>query len=303
MLLLLLIAGSTGVALAGAGESGFAFLKLGIAGRSMAMGEAMSAHASGAAATHYNPSGLLLPLLDAGATAQIMLTHREWIQDTRTEFLGASVQLGLNDAIGFSLNTTMVSDIEIRTRPGAPEGTFTARSLAVGASYAHRFGDDILAGATLRYLYEKILVDEGSGVGVDFGVRYRTGVEGLALGATVANLGSGGTLREEHTTLPALLRAGGVYEHPLGGERPSSLALAADVVHIFPDASTYLNAGAEFRYERLLALRAGYQFGSEGRGFSAGLGVVYSLVGLDYAFSPLGEDLGSAHTISLLFNL
>jgi len=278
-----------------AGSSGMASLKMGVSGRGMAMGDAMSAAATGAAATYYNPAGL--PRMD-GASAQIMVMHKEWIQDTRTEFLGSSVLLGEESAIGIGLSTTTVSDIEIRTRPGESEGTFTAREYALGLSYAQAFGERLRAGVTARFLYQKIFVDEASGVSADIGAQYMTPLEHLTVGAVLANLGSMSTLRNERTTLPALLRVGPAYDVDLGLSQLDLLA-AADLVHIFPEHRSYLNTGAEFVLNKVVAARVGYQFGSEGRGLTSGVGIYHGILQLDYAFTHAAQDLGNSHTISL----
>ncbi|MEK9139278.1 MAG: PorV/PorQ family protein, partial [Bacteroidota bacterium] len=196
-----------------AGKSGLAFLKLGISGRGLAMGDAMSAAVSGAPATYYNPAGLLAP--QGTSTSQLMFMHKEWIQDTRVEFLGASIMLDEENAIGFSLNSTTVSDIEIRTRPGTPEGSFTARNFSLGASYARSIAEDLDIGITGKFLYQKILIDESSGFGIDLGAQYKTSVENLSVGAALANIGSMQGLRGEKTKLPTLLRIGPAYTYEL----------------------------------------------------------------------------------------
>jgi hypothetical protein len=190
--------------------------------------------------------------------------HKEWIQDTRVEFLGGMTQLGEENAMGAYVVSTSVSDIEVRTQPGDAEGTFTARNLGVGVSLAHRFGQNIRAGITGKYLYEKIFVDEASGFAVDLGVQADTPIEHLKAALTFSNLG-------------------GVY--------------------IFPESRTYLNVGTEAVISRLVSVRVGYQFGSESRGLSAGLGLAYGVLALDYAYARLTSDLGNAHTISLAVNL
>ncbi len=96
---------SVQTATAEGGASGMAFLKLGISARGVAMADAMAASVTGASATYYNPAGLI-PGGEVSETAEISLMHKEWIQNTRTEFLGAAVGLGTDNAIGFSLNTT-----------------------------------------------------------------------------------------------------------------------------------------------------------------------------------------------------
>jgi hypothetical protein len=279
-----------------AGKSGLSFLKLGISGRGVAMSDALSGTASGAEATYYNPAGLLAG--SANRPVQLMFMHKEWIEDTRTEFLGASIVLNEVSAIGFSLNTTSVSDIEIRTRPGSPEGTFTSRFFSLGGSYARTLSDELRAGITAKFLYEKILIDQASGWAVDLGFRYATPVENLEVGAALANLGSMNGLREESTKLPSLLRVGPAYG--VGIDQIDGRAtLAAEFVHIFPEGKSYVAAGGELVLSKLVTARAGYQFGSEGRGLSTGLGIEYGLFALDYSFSPLSFDLGNSHTISL----
>lgn len=297
LLLLLTLGGSE--AHAQAGESGLAFLKIGISGRGIAMGDAMSAIVTGAAATYYNPAGILAT--SGKSTAQLMFMHKEWIQDTRVEFLGSDIQLDDENAIGFSLNSTTISDIEIRTRPGSPEGTFTARNFSLSASYAHLVGNNLRLGISGKFLYQKILVDQSSGFGIDLGAQYKTSIEHLSVGAVVANLGSMRGLRSEPTTLPSLLRIGPAYSFQVE-DISSQISVASDYLYIFPEAKSYLNVGGELMFDQTVAARVGYQFGSEGRGLAAGIGILYGMFAVDYAYSHLTDDLGNTHTVSLALN-
>jgi hypothetical protein len=283
-------------ALAGGG-SGMAFLKLGVSSQGVAMGDAMSASAAGAAATYYNPAGLLVNGGPSSAPTFLAM-HKEWIQDTRTEFLGTAFTIGEGHALGFSLNTTTVSEIEIRTRPGEAQGTFTARDLALGISYAHSIAEHVRAGISVRYLYEQILVDDATGIGGDIGVQVDTPLDGLVAGAAIANIGSMNEMRSEAVRLPLLARFGVAY--PL--ELPSMDArvlLVADGLHLFHEARTLAALGTEFTFASTVAVRAGYQSGSEGRGLSLGGGVRYGIFSLDYAYSKLATALGNGHTIAL----
>jgi hypothetical protein len=261
------------------------------------MGDAMSASVTGAAATHYNPAGIL-GSVDPETTTEILLMHKEWIQSTRTEFLGAAIRLNENHALGFSLNTTTVSDIEIRTKPGPAEGTFSTRDLALGVTYATAVSPDIRAGLTARFLYEQILVDEASGLGFDLGVQFNTPVDGLIAGAAVANIGSMNSLRNASTRLPLLARAGAAYVIPVA-DVDGRVLLAADAEHHLRESTTLANAGLEFLYAASIALRAGYQAGSDGRGFSAGGGVRHGIFSVEYAYSRLRAGLGNGHTIAV----
>ncbi len=286
---------------AGAGGSGFSFLTLGISGQGVAMADAVGAHTSGAAATFYNPAGLVHDGTAHPGT-QLLFMHKEWIQDSRTQFLGASVPIGDESSLGISLNNTTVSDIEIRTRPGPSEGTFTSRNFSLGLSYAQRLNDDLTVGITGKFLYEKLLVDEASGFALDFGSQFQTPIEGLALGVTIANIGSVSELRSEKSSLPSYMRIGPSFRIDLP-DISSKLLFASDVIHIFPDGLSLVGFGGEIVFQEMVAIRTGYQLGYEARGFSTGGGITYGVFTLDYAFAPLTYDLGSSHTIALVLNL
>ena len=70
------------------GSSGMPLLKLAVTGRAVAMGYT-SALEDGPSAVQGNPAGIELP--GAGRAAMLHFTHQEWIQDTRTEFLGVNI--------------------------------------------------------------------------------------------------------------------------------------------------------------------------------------------------------------------
>ncbi|MBI5471743.1 MAG: PorV/PorQ family protein [Ignavibacteriae bacterium] len=282
-----------------AGNAGLAFLKLGVSARGVSMGDAMSALADGAVATHYNPAGVFSKDI---SSAQVLLMHKEWIQDVRSEFLGASIALGEASALGISINTTTVSDIEIRSRPGTPEGTFTSRDYSLGATYAHQISDDLKIGVSGKFLFEKIFVDEATGYGIDIGAQYRTPIENLSVGLAVQNLGALSEMRTEKLKLPTLARLGPAYSFAVE-DMNSNVTLAADLLHIFPEKKSYVGLGGEVLFNSTVAARFGYQLGSNARGVSAGLGVRHGMFAVDYAFIPLSSDLGSGHTFSVLLNL
>ena len=293
----LLALGST-MACAAAGGSGMPMLKMGLPVRSTGIADASVSWIRGAAATWQNPAGVRPQ--DGGV--EVTLVHREWIQDSRLEFLGASFPLGETNALGFSLATQTVPGIEIRTRPGDAEGTFSARTLGVGLSYAHAIAGDLRIGLTAKFLYEKILVDEASGLGIDAGLQWQTPLPEIAVGLALSNLGSMSNLRNESTTLPQTLRAGGSWTASVPALSATAL-VSGDLVYVFPEAAAYAGVGGELFVNETVALRAGYHLGSEGRGLTAGLGVVYGILSVDYAYAAVARDLGNAHSIGITLAL
>src|SRR5690606_4564772 len=66
--------------------------------------------------------------------------------------------------------------------------------LAIGASYARQITDRLSLGGTLKFAQEGISFARATYFGGDFGVRFRTGLYGITLGAALTNLGSRGRM-------------------------------------------------------------------------------------------------------------
>jgi len=273
------------------GQTGLTFLQLGVGARSLGMGEAYTAIGGDGAAMYYNPA-----TLSSCDHPEILLMHKEWIQDVQTEYLGALVPAGSMN-LGISVNSTSINNIELRTVPGPPLETFSARNAAIGFSAAYAFDARFSLGATVKTLYEKILVDESSGIGFDIGAVYSTPWR-VRVGAALQNLGSVSALRDEASTLPRILRIGGAYSAGVG-DSGGTFTVSSDIVSITNENTTHVHFGGEYVFREAFALRFGYQTGYETKSISAGAGVRYGMLGLDYAFVPFRSDFGTTHTFSL----
>jgi len=274
-----------------AGQTGLAFLKLGVGARALGMGEAYSAAGDDPSAAYYNPAAL-----SALSCPQFIFMHKEWIQDVRTEFIGAAVPLD-KFALGVSVNSTSVNDIEIRSTPGPALGTFSARNASIGISGSYNIDSSLSLGVTGKFVYEKILIDDASGYAADIGGIYRTPWN-ITLAAGFNNIGSLSALADEASKLPRFFRGGGAFRTYIESI-DGTLTLSSDILSYTGENKTHLHMGAELDYRRSFALRLGYQTGYDARNFSGGLGLREGVFSVDYAFVPFRYDLGSTHTFSL----
>jgi hypothetical protein len=278
-----------------AGKSGLAFLKNGFGARNIAMGDLGVTSAKDVTALNYNPA-----LLVNYKSAQISVTHSEWIEDVRSEMIGASFTM-FNLPFALGLNTTSVSDLEIRSRAGEPESTFNVHYFFGSLSTAFNVIDGLSFGVTFKYLHEGMLTDNATGYGFDVGLFYNTAIEGLNFGASIRNLGSMNELRTESTKLPGDLRIGGEFN--FNAEKiNSSINILGGFQKYIDTEDSHLHFGAEVFYANTLALRGGYITGYESKGLTAGLGLVWNNLKFDYAFTPFKYSLGSAHTISVMYS-
>jgi len=277
-----------------AGNSGLSFLKFGFGARNIAMADAGTAASNDLTALFYNPAKLTM-----NDKSEIIIMHNQWIQAVRSEMLGVkSFVFGIPFALGF--NVTNVSDIEIRTKAGEPESTFDANYFFSSISTAFNLSNEISAGITGKYLYEGLLSDEATGFGVDLGVNYLTPIENLSASAVVKNLGSMNKLKNDKTKLPSEFRIGGAYNFDLGENKFDVISVLELQKYLETD-DIHFNIGGEVFYDKLIALRFGYQTGYESRGFTNGLGLHWGNLGFDYAFLPFSLGLGNASLFSLQF--
>lgn len=275
-----------------AGKSGLSFLKFGFGARNIAMGDAGNAISDDVTSLFYNPAKLSL-----NRQSEIILMHNEWIQDVRSEVLGArTIIFGLPFALGF--NVTSVSGIEVRTQPGPVQTTFNANYFYGSLSTGFNVSENFSAGATLKYLYEGLFQDEATGWAADLGILYKLPVDGLIASASVRNLGGMNKLRAEETKLPSEVRIGASYEQILSDD--FSGIVGADVQKYF-ESTTHFNIGGEITYNSILSLRAGYQTGFETRGFTGGVGLKWGSLSFDYAFLPFSLGIGNANLLSVTF--
>ena len=272
-------------------DSGLAALKIGISARAAAMGEAFTASADDASGIFWNPAGT------AWVTKrQAHFTYNQWIQDISHNAAGIVLPSSLG-AFGIGIMLNSVEDFERRVIASEePLGTFSTQDFSMSMSYARKFGNNLSAGIRAAFLYEKIYVESASGYAVDLGVRYQVMPDRLFAAASLQNLGSMSEMVVETVELPVIMRAGLLYRmlSVLGSQ---NLALAADFVQY--DGDSHIHAGIEYDPYSIITLRAGYQTGYDEKSFSAGFGLDFGFIVLDYAYVPFESDLGNAQRFSL----
>ncbi len=273
---------------------GSSYLKFPITARAAALGES-------AVADRYHFSSFLVnpASFHAESGTDILLGHSSWIQEVSTELLGVRFPL-FGTTLGFSIASSRVQGIEIRTHPGEPLGSFSAQFAAMGFSFAAPLSPEVIVGVSGKYLYEKIYVDETTGYTTDFGMIYLTRIPGIVVGASLTNVGSVSAYRTLRGDLPSRLQLGASYETSFGD---FVLTFYPAYISNLEDITSYMNFGLEVGYRQYLFARSGYHGGSDARGFSAGLGVIYKSVGVDYAFVPFKFGLGDAHLATIRITL
>jgi len=268
--------------------SGADFLLMTPGARPDGMGQAFSAVADDINTLSFNPAGLggiRLPEVGYG--------HEIFLADISYDFVGAAVPLG--DAGVLGLGYLGMGTAPFNSTSSAAVPSVSVQDTALMAAWGRSFGE-LQLGVGAKYIDEKLASLDGNGFGFDLGASYRVTPQ-LTLAGSVLNLGPGIQFASMEP-LP-LVANGGVAFTAL--EIPSHrLTLAADVSYEANDGTQRYGVGAEYWYEKMFALRAGYQANSQVEGFSAGAGIRFSFFQLDYAFEPY-SNLGTVNRFSGIF--
>lgn len=277
-----------------AGESRLSYLKIGFGARNIALADNGAVLANDVTAAFYNPANLYTAYGN-----EIMILHNEWIGDVSSEMGAVRFSaFGLPLAIG--IISTTVADIEIREVAGLPLSKFNAHFASIFTSTAFEITPEIFSGLSVKYLYEGIYADEAAGFGFDFGLTYLTPLKNLNASVAVRNIGSLSKLKNESTKLPSELRLGASYKYSLF-DYSLEIFPAVEFQKYFSSDDFHINGAVEILYDRLFALRLGYQLFYESKGFTAGAGLNWGGLSFDYALVPFSYSLGAGHVVSLNF--
>lgn len=280
-----------------AGTAGAAFLKIGIGARPIGMGGAFVAVADDANTLYWNPAGLVNI-----SRPEITVTHNEWFESIKYEFIGYSHPTEKWGNFGIGLYLLHMAKIA-RTKEDAQglyageEGTFKASDKAFVLAYGREINDDISVGVNLKIIQQVNADVKGKGIAVDLGCLYNLPVRNLIAGLNVQNIGPAIKINGENFALPINVKLGCSYRVN------QRLLLAMDLNQ---PIDNYLSAsmGGEFWFRNMFAVRLGYRYKLKGNdlgflsGLRAGCGFKWQILQLDYAWVPYG-DLGNTHRISI----
>src|SRR5258707_5672695 len=139
--------GGTGVSKSG--TSAATFLEIPVGAQAVAMGGAFISRAADATALYWNAAGIA-----SLRQNQVIVSHTNWIADTKFDFAGLVLPLHELGTIRLSITSLSMEDMAVRTVE-LPEGTgefFSAGDLAAGISYARSLTDRFSVGFTAKYI-------------------------------------------------------------------------------------------------------------------------------------------------------
>ncbi|MEW6608509.1 MAG: PorV/PorQ family protein [bacterium] len=274
------------------------FLKLAIGARPAAMGEAFCSIADDINAAYWNPAGLARV-----KEFQLTAIHKNWFEGINGGYLGYLQPMD-KGALGVSIIYLDEGKIQEIKKDKTVVGTFKAEDAGVAVSFAQALKENLLLGANLKYIHQKIADVSAMGLAGDIGLIYKP-TKFLNWGFVVQNIGTKIKFVNDGFPLPLNFKTGLSYQN-------KGLTLALDVNKAI-DNDPLICLGVESKIGNILALRMGYRWFTKDQkldlyksapvgltgGFGLGLGNTYFL---DYAYVPYG-DLGDTHCIAFVMKL
>ncbi|MEG8946063.1 PorV/PorQ family protein [Rosettibacter firmus] len=274
--------------------TGLSFLKIGSGARNISMGDFGMISSNDLNNGIYNPSVIAFEPKN-----RLSFTHNTLFNDLKSELFTGSIIL-FKIPLMFGINTTNISDIEIRTKPGEADSKFDAHYFYGNLTTGFKIYQNIFAGVSFKYIYESLFSDDATGFGFDFGLSYKDLIKNLNAGISFRNIGSMKQLRTEPTKLPKDLRLGATYNINLVDYNLDINTLAGFQSYI-DDNSSHFHFGIEINYYEILALRGGYITGYDSKNITAGFGILFKGINLDYAYVPYKYSLGDSHIITFTY--
>lgn len=284
---------------AGAGSSTANFLKMGVGGRGVAMGEAQTAAVNDATSLYWNPAGL------AGLRQnEVSFMHNTFVQGINHDVLYyAHPTFQGWGTLGAGLSLFRVGDVTGYDTLGVKTGELTASdtllTLGWGKSWERLdWFSGLHTGVSVKFLQKKLADDSASAFLADGGLLYeaREGwAQGLKTGVTILNMGQGLKFIDETDKLPRTTKLGLAY--PFFGDH---MTVSGDYV-LPSDNDAYFNLGGEYKLWDIIALRLGYNGQNDAdAGLTYGVGFGNERLRVDYALVPFGK-LGDSHRVSVGF--
>ncbi len=282
-----------------------AFLRVGLGGRSMALGNTGAALRDGAYSFYGNPA------LTAADGRRVAAVYGNFMAlDRYAYFIGFTTPIPGGAGVSAAWLSSGTDNLRSYNSIGQDAGALNHSMHAFYGTFARSFGS-VRVGVTLKMVLE--LLNDGSpeldyfaqAVGGDAGVYYAWN-EDLGMGLAVENIGVALKANTEkifirggntHFPLPLTIKSGLFYHTPIRW-----LNILYDFVSY--SGKHYVNHfGMEALYGENIALRIGHN----GRNFTFGAGMDFTFMQtvshLDYVYSASVADEGAGHMFSWQFFL
>ncbi|HOJ36798.1 MAG TPA: hypothetical protein PLI27_00885 [Ignavibacteriales bacterium] len=279
-------------------QSSFSFLNMPFIGKNSAAANIKSVISSGADNLFNNPS-----LLNKNIYKNhILFSYQRAYQDLNTYKLGYFTKYDSNLSFGTNILNSKIENIEIRTRPGEPQGKFDYNLFLTNIGTSYKIDKDLYVGLSLNYIYQTLSIDDESGYFVNMGLFYNDIIDKLSLGLYLNNYGNSNGLRNQKSKLPKTSGMGIVYQLTNIGNIGINTDYYYELEYNIVDKKGLNKIAIDIDYNRIMNVMIGYIINNEIYSFTYGFGITFGNINFYYSYLPTKYQMGVNNSLNLKIN-
>ena len=274
-----------------AGQYGYQFLDISTNPVALALaGRGIQGGADQASYLRQPASGLLESHRSLG------VSHSLWLADTKFNNLNYSYS-NRKYHFGLALRNLDYGILEIRDDNGYLIGEYSPLNMDLTANYALRVTPSIYAGLNAGVAYEKLNTDSSLGLHGDLGFTWLPPVQNTMFSLAARNLGLSSAMNEDRTLFAPSLELDLCKAWDFGN---TDLSLEVSGIKAI-DENWKAAASTEISLYDLVHLRLGYKLNYDAENLSAGLGIRWRKIGVDYGWAAYSSRLNDVHAFGLSY--
>jgi len=275
-----------------AGEYGFQFLQIPISPVATALaGNGIYANAYSGAFI-FNPAANLMD-----ERFSLSMQHTLWLVDTNSSQIVYS-KGNRNRHFGLVGRILDYGQLDTYDDTATLIGNYHPMDANIMVNFAYRILPDHMLGINAGVVYEKLDTASSYGISTDLGYMFLPPITNSVFFASIRNIGKTSKMENESIKLPFTYETGLGYTLPLN-ENKLAMQLAMDKP---VDDDIRFTASAEFDFLQVIALRLGYKGNHAEEGITAGIGLNWQNLNVDYGWTSFSDRLNDTHSFGITYN-
>ena len=232
------------------------------------------------------------------AHRSIGASHIIWLADTSCDNLYYSWSKRKSH-FGLAFRSLNYGELEIRDDNGMLIGHYSPLDIDLLGNYAMRLAPSLYAGVNVGIAYEKLDTDSSLGLHSDLGVAWLPPIAGTQCDLTIRNLGISSEMDEESTLFAPSLEMD--LSKKINYQNTDITFELSGMKAVDENWKAAISSEIAL-FQRLLALRVGYKINYDAENLTAGLGLNWKNLSVDYGWASFSDHLNNVHSFGISYH-
>ena len=225
-------------------------------------------------------------------------SHIIWLADTSCDNLYYSWS-NRKSHFGLAFRSLNYGELEIRDDNGMLIGHYSPLDIDLLGNYAMRLAPSLYAGVNVGIAYEKLDTDSSLGLHSDLGVAWLPPIAGTQCDLTIRNLGISSEMDEESTLFAPSLEMD--LSKKINYQNTDITFELSGMKAVDENWKAAISSEIAL-CQRLLALRVGYKINYDAENLTAGLGLNWKNLSVDYGWASFSDHLNNVHSFGISYH-